>query len=520
MHLTRKEITIDKKVGSETSQILIEGDIIVPDTKPDIDTILKTTANSYIDSKEIANEKINFKGNLGIHMLYIAKGEHKPIYSMQTNVPINDFINMEGIDKNMTVFTSCKITNVEHKIINDRKVSFRVIIDVCGEVFSKDRFETVTNIEELPESQMKKCNFNFNKIVCAKFDRFIIKDDIQVPSGYPNISDILQCDISFNNKEIKVSNDKVNISGDLKVCALYKGIDGEGIIEYFEDTIPFSGSLETEGSLENMDSDIYLDIQDKNVQIYNDSDGEPRVIGIEIYVGCNIKISFEDEFEMLEDAYTLDKTLEISKNNICYPSLVCKNQNQVNLKEVFKFDDNCPSILQIVKADGNVIVDDIKVIDDKVVVEGIVDCNILYITNNDDAPMHCYNTILPYQQVIETKGSNSNSLAQVNSSLENIGINMLSDKEVEVRCLLSFDTCVINEKEIGFIIDVIFNDLDEEFLNNIGSMTIYVVQKGDTLWKLAKRFNTTVEDIVEINDIENPDLIYPGERLLILKRVC
>ena len=47
----------------------------------------------------------------------------------------------------------------------------------------------------------------------------------------------------------------------------------------------------------------------------------------------------------------------------------------------------------------------------------------------------------------------------------------------------------------------------------------YVVQPGDILWCLAKKFNTTVDDIVELNDIENLDLIYPGQKLLILKKV-
>lgn len=519
MNLTIKDVTIDKKVARETSQILIEGDIIVPDTKPDIDIILETTSNSYIDSKEIANEKINFKGSLDVHMLYIAKSENKSICSMQTSVPINDFISIENIDKNMNVFTTCNITNVEHKIINDRKVNFRVIIDVCAEVYSKEKLDIVTDIEGLDESQMEKYNFNFNKIVCAKFDRFIIKDDIQVPNGYPNISEILQSDISINNKEVKVSNDKVTISGTLKTCILYKGSEGEGIVEYFENSIPFNGSIEAEGALENMDADICLDIQDKNVQIYEDSDGEPRLIGFEVYIGCNIKISFEDEFEMLQDAYSLDKSLEISKNDVSYPTLVCKNKNQVNIKDIIKFD-NCPSILQIIKAGGNIIIDDIKVTEDMVIVEGAVDCKIIYITNNDEVPMYCYNIVLPYSQVIEARGATCDSIAEVNASLEHIGVNMLSDKEVEIRCILNFDTCVMNENEIGFITGIIFNDLDDEFLNNIGSITIYVVQKGDTLWKLAKRFNTTIEDIVELNDIENPDLIYPGEKLIILKKVC
>ena len=55
---------------------------------------------------------------------------------------------------------------------------------------------------------------------------------------------------------------------------------------------------------------------------------------------------------------------------------------------------------------------------------------------------------------------------------------------------------------------------------NVMSIKSYVVQHNDTLWKLAKKFNTTIDDNVSLNDIENPDLIYPGQKLLILKKVC
>lgn len=43
----------------------------------------------------------------------------------------------------------------------------------------------------------------------------------------------------------------------------------------------------------------------------------------------------------------------------------------------------------------------------------------------------------------------------------------------------------------------------------------YIVRLGDTLSLIAKRFNTTVNDLVKLNDIDNPNLIYPGEILKI-----
>lgn len=41
----------------------------------------------------------------------------------------------------------------------------------------------------------------------------------------------------------------------------------------------------------------------------------------------------------------------------------------------------------------------------------------------------------------------------------------------------------------------------------------YVVKKGDTLWRISRRYNVTINELVEINNIKNPNLIYPGETL-------
>lgn len=44
---------------------------------------------------------------------------------------------------------------------------------------------------------------------------------------------------------------------------------------------------------------------------------------------------------------------------------------------------------------------------------------------------------------------------------------------------------------------------------------VYVVKKGDSVYKIAKRFGTTMEAIIAENNLRNPELIYPGQILLI-----
>ena len=44
---------------------------------------------------------------------------------------------------------------------------------------------------------------------------------------------------------------------------------------------------------------------------------------------------------------------------------------------------------------------------------------------------------------------------------------------------------------------------------------IYITRPGDTLWSIAQKFGTTVEDIARKNSLRNPNMIYPGTRLYI-----
>lgn len=45
--------------------------------------------------------------------------------------------------------------------------------------------------------------------------------------------------------------------------------------------------------------------------------------------------------------------------------------------------------------------------------------------------------------------------------------------------------------------------------------TTYIVKAGDVLWKIAEMFGTTAGELARINKLENPDLIYIGQKIII-----
>ena len=44
---------------------------------------------------------------------------------------------------------------------------------------------------------------------------------------------------------------------------------------------------------------------------------------------------------------------------------------------------------------------------------------------------------------------------------------------------------------------------------------MYIVKKDDTLWKIAKRYGSTVEDIARANGIEDENKIFVGQKIFI-----
>lgn len=71
------------------------------------------------------------------------------------------------------------------------------------------------------------------------------------------------------------------------------------------------------------------------------------------------------------------------------------------------------------------------------------------------------------------------------------------------------------QEQHGLASDGIVGNTTLEALKALVLPASYVVREGDSLWKLARNFGTTVGEIARANDITNPHQIEVGQRLVI-----
>lgn len=514
MNYITKHITADKIIGSEKAQLMQEGEILVSDSKPDIDVVLKCEASIVPEESKAEDNRLSFRGRLLVNVLYC--GKDKSVHSISTEAPINDFVNIDGAESGMLSDISPAISNVECKRINDRKVGYKIMCEINGIITQLAEIDAITDIYDIPREQQHFKHISTTKTLCQTRENFTVTDDISLPATKLPISEVLSVNCSVTNAEFKPLDDSVEASGDISVVVLYTSTEG-GFPELYEFDIPFNFALEAENTDSDSTADVTLYIKDCFYNVLENEDGEPKIINMEINIGADIHTSQKEDNEILDDAYAPGSEINFTSTELCYSNIVCRNRGQCPVKEVVTLDEKCPDMLQIFRATGTAYTDDIRIFENKVVLEGAINIDIMYITGNDEMPIYSYSDTIPFTQTIDARGAEEGMEASVNANIAHIGFNMLSDRELEVRCALNTGTIVRDRHCENLITDIEIMPIPPEVLDKIPSMVLYVVRKGDTLWKLAKRFNTTVQNIAAINNIENPDLIYPNQKLIIVK---
>ena len=100
--------------------------------------------------------------------------------------------------------------------------------------------------------------------------------------------------------------------------------------------------------------------------------------------------------------------------------------------------------------------------------------------------------------------------------LEQLGAMLLGNGELEIKAVITLDSIVMEALTLNTIDSAQVVPMDPGKFDAMPGIVGYVVQKGDTLWKIAKKFYASVDNIKRINGLAG-DQLMPGQKLLIIK---
>ena len=162
---------------------------------------------------------------------------------------------------------------------------------------------------------------------------------------------------------------------------------------------------------------------------------------------------------------------------------------------------------------GYPLITDTTMEDDIIKIEGIVKIQVFYKTSvEENFRFDMCTGEIPFTSVVDLKGTKPDMNAICNVHLENID-GTVEANTIGIRATLSIATKVCYKVEKEWIVDI--EESEEEKQCKKSSVTIYVVNVGDTLWELAKKYNTTMDSLIKINELEGSESLTVGKKIII-----
>lgn len=511
-------------------QTTLEDDVNVPDTKPDIDHIIKQRGCLELTEIICEQNKCILHGHLQFELLYASNDDIRPVHNMKGQIPFEETVNMDGLSDVDAVFCSYDLEDCQIKLIHSRKISVRAIADFHCQAEDEASYPAGVDIISddaaragmdslIPEGLHKRFdNITYTRSTPRQKDVFRIKDEITLPKGKPDIDTILYYEMTPVNLQTRLLEDSIRITGDLHVFVLYVPADEERRMEYLETETSIDGIVPCDQCNEEMIPDIIFQPGCGSLEVKPDDDGEQRILEIELPLNMTMKFYEDIKLPVLNDAYSTACELSLSTEPVTFEQLLLKTQNVIRVADQIKLDDNQERILQICTASGRVQIDEQEIREDGIALEGIVALDVLYITENDDQPLGSLSAVIPFQHFMEIKGISPDDHYLLQTDISQISVIMLDASEIEAKVVLSVSAIVFTSTGCNVITQIEEAPQDLERLQNMPGIVGFIVSDNSSLWDIAKEYQTSPESIMELNGLTSEE-IHPGDRLLLAKQV-
>lgn len=377
LELIIRNIHMNRQKCRSTLQLTLDNDLNVPDVKPDIEKIVRKQGEVRINDVKTTNGRVILKGNLVFHILYIGTDSDYQVQHMDGQIPFEEAVNMNDSCTGDNIQVRWELEDLSIGIINSRKISIKSILKLTVSAEEIMDEQAAVGISEDENIEKLNANRTVTELALSKKDIFRIKDEIRIPPGRESIREIMYQDVIPEDIEMRLVKDQLSLRGELRVFVLYLSVDDDRINAY-ETNVPFTGEIDCNGCDENMISQVYINVQDGDVQFKSDEDGEDRILDIETVLGMDIKVYKENEIELLADMYSTVSDIKPVFREAVFDNLIMKNNSKMRINDRLSIEDGQPGILQICNATGNVRIDEENIVPGGIQVEGILEIHLLY----------------------------------------------------------------------------------------------------------------------------------------------
>ncbi len=501
--LKRKPLDMYRNLFNSCSTHEETMEMIVPDAFPDIQRIVDTDGVIILRSKEAETGKAIVGGIINATVLYVPEGENE-VVRLELKMPFTSTYESGSIDSGTRLTACVSLCSIDCRLMNPRKILVRadVLTRISG--YGSDRIELCSAENDEREIEMLRQTDTIKIISDVREKTFVITDEFALPASRPMAKEILKSKCKITADDMKTVGSKLIIKGTAYVSVIYSSkSDGEltasDFSTVYSQIIEIDPAESPEFAVSIMTTGAFFDLAD--------GPNGTTLINMELHAVAQVVVIENKAIEYITDAYSILHELTESSETHSIDTVA-----NMMMRETVRTTAETPVQVKSVVSAGAWVGKTSKSSDDSGCrFETPVTISVIY--KSDDGRLLSAvaraNAVSPWEDACENVAYITSASCCDISALPSTG-------GMDIKVNLDLMITATKPQHIKTITGISYDETKIRDVSALPSLTVKRVDMNETLWELAKRYNSTQSLIMDANALEGePEA---GRLVLIPKR--
>ena len=496
--------TILIKTFEDTEHNEISAEYNLPDYLPDINRLLKVSAKITEISKFLSGDTLEYDGKLKCTLLYatgdgnLRNAEFERDFSGNTGV--------SGTSGDCDIRFAADIETISCRLQNPRKLTAKIKLALQSAVYC--HLVTSPNIVgKLNADEERALQYRSHPaigVVLKKAEELAtpISEDLELDASLPSIDEIISAELTPYITEFRISDGKIAYKGEIATEILYRAMKEENETDSamkfssFSAKIPISGEIPTESREEH--PVIKADVQIGNLEFrpQQNAFGENRTAELDFDYSVYLEIFCNEETELTTDMYSTEYESTCEEESLSYETALCAKSFNFSADGNAERED--ADFDKIVMTTATANIEKTEKQGNKLLFSGTA--NVCAILTNGEGIYLSRNFTLPLRAETEAPRTACAFSAEAEASVLSAVSRLDGDRiQTNLEVLISY-TVLEQHTEPRVRQISVYKDRPARSEKS-PSLTLCYPAFEDTLWDVAKKYSTTIPELMSANGI-------------------
>ncbi len=499
-----KAIPLTEVLFDNFEECPVDCDFVLPDYLADVAAILKCTLTPSVQSRQISGDRILVDGTATMHVLYLDEGR-KCTRSCEYSQPFNCHFSVGNIPAGAAIQVDAHTNYINCRATGPRKLSmhgaFTVKCRVVGETSRRV-------IGEMAEDgwYTRRRHMHYAVPAGSAEKVFTVNEMTDIGAGKPAVQSIARVIPMPVITDCKLIQGKAIVKGELTLHTLYVADAEAGELETVEHHLPFSQLIDVDGLTEDWVCETQVQTVSCDVHTTANTNGENRLLDINIKLSLQLFCTKCGEEEVVEDAYAVRYPLTLEHGDIECEKLYAVRQGISTVRQVMEMPSDGEQVTDVwceLIACADHCENGMASVDGKL--------NICLLARDDKGTLAYYERPMDFTLDFDEGCTGMCTRLQV-CHLEHIQ----TGNQLELRVEMTVSRRCFDRQRYR-LVTAVSVDENDAFPTDAAALKIYYAGAGESMWDIAKRYHTAVDAVMAENNLTSDEL---AEDKMLLIPMC